>query len=304
MAVQAVDTDWAVALSIAASAFTPQKRGGTATIPVTASATLSIKKAISGSLGVDVSTGSAALGKSASMAGSSAMDVAASGTLTTPYKYAEGSLGIDVAVEAAAMSATRYAEGSMDLDVAVGPGELANPVTELPVAGSTDVDLMTQGEIDLVFHAQVAGDFDLGIALSGALAVEDVTPELAGSTSADVGLGGTASRHAWLDGSISIPVTLVGGAFDEVPMPDATATITLVATPGTMGRMSIASFEPVEIAVQVHAFNRIRVGIGLPPLPEPAAPGQPAVAQGLVVRALHGVIVDMPNPVIVNGKPT
>lgn len=110
---------------------------------------------------------------------------------------------------------------------------------------------------------------------------------------------------AFLSGEIPADVAIGGTAIVVQEMPVASAAANLVGTQSpAMDSYSQIELNPISMKIDVSATNRVRLPIRLPPDPEPATPGTPAVAQGVPVRALHGVIVDMPNPTIVNGKPT
>lgn len=176
-----------------------------------------------------------------------------------------------------------------------------------PLYASTSyVDLGQQGTISVDDLRDFVGtaSTDVGVTMS-ATATISTAVQMVGETRVPVDQQASQMAvDALLAGSTGVDVRLSANALIFMPMPSATATAYARTATSGFSIVGILTPNPIGMVFDTNAINRIRSVPYIPPDPEPAAPGTPTVAQGVYVRALHGVIVDMTNPTITDGKPT
>lgn len=240
-----------------------------------------------------------------SIAGTVTAEVAVSGTLTTPEKAISG---------------------SMDVSVTVGPGLLTGPATEVLIAGDTSVVVSPSGTVSLITVESISGSSSANVTLSGTATTKDMFPAIDGVVSVPVTMSGTLTNlHAALYGSVdidlylvasdsdvftliygdtSIVTTLQGDAIRAIPAPVTTSALTLsqVADPAEVE--TIIGVGVLTTTLETYVKGTVRSPLVIPAQPEPAVPGVIPAAGGILLRALHGVVVDMTTPTITDGKPS
>lgn len=127
------------------------------------------------------------------------------------------------------------------------------------------------------------GTMSLPVSMGGQLYSD--APLLEGGFSAPVSFSGTLSWLVPIEGTMSLPMNMGGQLYSDKPLLD--------------GAMSL----PMEFSGALLSPLRI------PPRPAPAPPETLGVfpmpvAGGVLTQALVNRIIDMPDPVIVDGKPT
>lgn len=298
---------------------------------------------ISGSTSAPITISGVLTNRNVSLAGSVSADVTTSGAITTPKIGLKGTASVDISLDPATVDLAyfRSLESSVSLNVTTDPATITLTSMLTDIDGTADVDVTLSATASTVAVTGLSATVDIPVGLSGEAGLSAAV-SLAGEISADADLSGTLSKIkvplagsidaqvyllasttaevlVTISGTAGIPVLISGSLASVNNMPSTESVITLSTTSGTMTSRSILLLNPMTAEIVTQAMNRYRVPLSLPadPAPavlpvvdplnpdgEPVTEGTPAVAGGLLVRALHGVIVDMPTPTITDGKPT
>jgi hypothetical protein len=247
-----------------------------AEVDLTGTLTLNSSLAAAGSADIDVSL-DATLSVRLAAVGDLDAEVALEGTLSTAHPLV-GDLDTDVSLDGTLFLATSLA-GDLDASVEVD-GDLTVTVDGVPLAGSMDVDVDAQATLYITTFLALSGDLDI-----------------------DVDLYGDSFEESFRAGTMDVNVGLDGTIHFYVPAAQTLSTLTLGTLTGTVLGLTILPVRTTLVTTQTYLSGRVRAPLVLPPDPEPAAPGEIPVAEGVYIRALHGVLVDMATPVIEDGKP-
>lgn len=196
------------------------------------------------------------------------------------------------------------------------------------VAGSSEIDVVTAGDITVAEQIYISSA-DLIVDVETATTMAVVTPSsmsIAGSTEVLVEPDALFSVGTPLNlqGTVDIDVDFEADSFEThefsviidlnlgltaslfvpwaAPVTTATMTMSAIADPAVVQTLII--LESILLDTETYASGRVRAPFVYPSPPEPATPGSIPTAAGVLMRALHGVIVDMDTPTIGDGKPS